>query len=101
MLSTMEDKLVAAYQAGAILARAAKLDDPADTDLEALKDAFETGYAAVMAELPLDPEPWAYNRKSKSGPGPWGTPDRSAERWDTAMMWFPREGYEQDGDKYP
>lgn len=55
-----------------------------------------------MSALPLDPKPWAYSRASKDDDnGPFGHNDRAASRIDGAMMFFPRDGYEQDGDKYP
>ena len=97
---TIEDKLVAAYQAGSILARASNLDG-ASTDLAALVDAFEQGFSQHLEGLPLDPEPWAYRRESTTSEGPFGHPERAATRVDAAMMFYPRPGYEQDGDRYP
>lgn len=44
----------------------------------------------------VDPEPWAYRRNSKTGPGPFGTPDRAAARTDRAMLWFPRPEYDRN-----
>lgn len=46
-------------------------------------------------KLIADPEPWAYAHNSKPGPGPFGTPDRAATRWDKAMLYFPRPEFDR------